>query len=66
MEFTRASMDRNVDPKFAALACVGCGAKTGEDGGELKRCTGCKKTMYCGKKCQKKDWKEHKLICKSD
>ncbi|GMI02874.1 hypothetical protein TrVE_jg4769 [Triparma verrucosa] len=29
-----------------------------------KRCGRCKKVFYCGKVCQGKDWKEHKIICK--
>ena len=28
------------------------------------QCSGCKMVYYCGKKCQKKDWKvKHKNIC---
>lgn len=27
------------------------------------RCTGCKQVSYCGRACQKKDWKRHKLYC---
>ena len=30
----------------------------------LMRCKGCKTTLYCGKKCQLKDWDNHKLECK--
>ena len=28
------------------------------------RCSGCKEVYYHDKKCQKKDWKKHKVICK--
>ena len=29
-------------------------------------CTGCRKTRYCDKKCQKRGWKYHKTWCKID
>jgi hypothetical protein len=28
-------------------------------------CEGCKVARYCGKECQKKDWKAHKKVCVS-
>jgi len=31
---------------------------------KLQRCTVCKKQRYCSEACQKKDWKDHKLLCK--
>jgi ankyrin repeat protein len=30
---------------------------------ELKRCSGCLEVWYCGQKCQKADWNEHKPNC---
>ncbi|EIM87509.1 uncharacterized protein STEHIDRAFT_168233 [Stereum hirsutum FP-91666 SS1] len=27
------------------------------------RCKACRNTQYCGAECQKRDWKEHRLIC---
>ncbi|PSN72459.1 hypothetical protein BS50DRAFT_583994 [Corynespora cassiicola Philippines] len=29
------------------------------------RCGGCKNMHYCGSECQRKDWRVHKLLCKS-
>jgi hypothetical protein len=42
-----------------AKACDVCGKE-----GELHKCGGCGRTRYCGKDCQKSDWKNHKEICK--
>ena len=41
--------------------CTGC--KTEVDGDTLKSCSACMKAKYCSKKCQKKHWKIHKLVC---
>ncbi|KAF4952093.1 hypothetical protein FSARC_12725 [Fusarium sarcochroum] len=30
---------------------------------QLKRCAKCPTTQYCGRECQKADWKTHKKIC---
>ena len=35
-----------------------------EGGNELLKCTECKLAKYCGKQCQKSDWKAHKLLHK--
>lgn len=45
-------------------ACGWCGKKAKEVEGSLKQCSGCRKILYCGKECQKKDWQEHKVVCK--
>ncbi|KAF2765752.1 hypothetical protein EJ03DRAFT_242572, partial [Teratosphaeria nubilosa] len=29
----------------------------------LKTCRGCCKAWYCGRECQKKDWKRHRTSC---
>jgi hypothetical protein len=29
----------------------------------FKKCRGCKDVVYCGKVCQKSDWKTHKKLC---
>eukprot|EP00123_Amoebidium_parasiticum_P021715 comp72392_c0_seq1/m.48170 comp72392_c0_seq1/g.48170 ORF comp72392_c0_seq1/g.48170 comp72392_c0_seq1/m.48170 type:complete len:330 (-) comp72392_c0_seq1:613-1602(-) len=31
--------------------------------GEYKTCSGCKKVYYCGRECQKADWRTHKASC---
>jgi len=39
--------------------CEQCGTK----GNNFKVCGGCQTAYYCSKKCQKKNWKKHKLEC---
>jgi hypothetical protein len=43
--------------------CAQCGQQEGAIG-EHKKCQGCRTVFYCGRACQKKDWKRHKKICK--
>ncbi|KAK6197130.1 hypothetical protein LQW54_010925 [Pestalotiopsis sp. IQ-011] len=43
-------------PRFS---CAICNSK------QTKTCAGCKSTAYCGKACQKEDWRCHKLLCSS-
>ena len=35
----------------------------GNSNGKLFKCTRCKTVHYCGRPCQKGDWKLHKLVC---
>ena len=39
-------------------------AKTPPHFKKLTRCSSCKLTLYCSKKCQRDDWKQHKPYCK--
>ena len=32
----------------------------------VQRCSGCSGATYCDRKCQKKDWSAHKLVCSRD
>lgn len=43
--------------------CRSCGRTSGRDGGGLKKCVRCRKTKYCCRECQKKDWKTHRMEC---
>ena len=45
--------------------CLTCKARGGVENGQLLICTGCRKATYCSKSCQKKDWKQHKIICRA-
>jgi hypothetical protein len=40
-------------------SCKGCGKICSN------KCTGCKQVYYCGKVCQRKDWKLHRPECKA-
>jgi len=42
------------------LACISCM----NPNPHLVRCSACKRAKYCNKTCQKKNWKEHKTVCK--
>ena len=48
--------------RFALDTCAFCKTKATAIG-QFKRCTRCQDTYYCGKDCQKKDWKTHKKLC---
>ena len=47
-----------------SLKCNCCGRVKGSNSGlTLNKCSRCKKIYYCGKECQRKDWKKHKGTC---
>ena len=52
----------NLDPRMGRelMLCRTCGQID-----DLKKCKGCGIVAYCGKECQKKDWKLHKSVCGS-
>ena len=45
------------------LECGYCGRCWREGGVRLRACEGCMIMVYCGKSCQKRDWKFHKADC---
>ena len=42
-------------------SCRGCSSNSG-----LLLCGSCKKVYYCSEKCQKADWKTHRVVCKTE
>lgn len=52
------------DAKRVALnLCGNCGLSESALG-QFKRCQQCRSVFYCGRECQKLDWKIHKVNCK--
>ena len=41
------------------MKCSFCGIQPNA----LKKCSRCGEAQYCGQSCQRKHWKEHKLVC---
>ena len=52
-----------VDGQFIERRCAACGVWQLDTDRKLERCSGCMRVYYCGRECQKKDWKEHKKDC---
>jgi hypothetical protein len=65
-KFGSMSLGGNLKELDVDKSCFKCGIKEIAAGGKLMSCMGCGTAMYCSKKCQKKDWKHHKLSCRSD
>ena len=49
---------RRGDSSQPEKRCKVCGKQT-----KIRLCAGCKSVFYCCIKCQRKDWKEHKVTC---
>ncbi len=56
-----------IPEKCSTLVLASCGAcgKVEEKRGEFKSCSRCQAMKYCGRECQKADWKVHKKVCKN-
>jgi len=55
-----ALIEKYTCPKKPGKTCEHCGTI----GGGMSRCGGCRVVFFCSKKCQKKNWADHKAICK--
>lgn len=55
---------RRGQQRVALRSCAGCGA-TEDSLRSFGKCEGCKQVVYCGRECQKRDWKAHKKACKA-
>ncbi|KAI3401530.1 hypothetical protein diail_10131, partial [Diaporthe ilicicola] len=54
------------DFHFPADTCANCGATKGYGQPDLKRCKGCKTTLYCFEGCEKWHWFRHRRQCALD
>ncbi|KAJ5482313.1 hypothetical protein N7475_001125 [Penicillium sp. IBT 31633x] len=44
-------------------SCFGCGKIEGDLGHKLLLCKKCKVANYCGQKCQRDQWRDHRMSC---
>lgn len=58
----QAEVSNNPTIADVRAMCRGC-SKEAAAGVKLLKCAGCKQASYCGKECQKMDWKTHKHLC---
>eukprot|EP00798_Chlamydomonas_sp_ICE-L_P030813 gene30813-35844_t len=49
-----------------APACQGCDETLTQQppGAKIRKCSGCNVAVYCGRDCQKRDWRRHKKECR--
>ncbi|PSR83543.1 hypothetical protein PHLCEN_2v5697 [Hermanssonia centrifuga] len=59
---TGVAQQRPASHAAGSYQCAGC--KTSVAEGKALRCSACKNATYCGRECQKSDWKKHKIVCK--
>merc|ERR1712096_396833 len=48
---------------LALMKCANCGVLEKSEK-QFQKCSRCGFVFYCGKVCQRNDWKKHKQICK--
>ena len=60
VEHFSISVDKCDDSEIGCTRCLKKRSLT-----VLRRCTGCKRSRYCSKDCQRSDWPSHKQLCKS-
>lgn len=61
IDFHKKNTERELfAPESIQLVCSHC---MDDNGGNLKKCSVCRVALYCGRPCQKEQWKEHKEFC---
>jgi hypothetical protein len=63
VKFKQYEMNKEFVEKNFNKKCNCCGYL---DEKKLKKCSRSQKVFYCTVECQKKDWNEHKLVCKTN
>jgi len=51
------------DEILVGRGCMSCGRVSGTE--VLRRCSGCYVVKYCSRECQKKEWRDHKIVCEA-
>ena len=60
LSVTARVLNAKIDRDLAKRMCSVCSKATGD----IQKCQGCFDVRFCGPKCQKKNWKQHKFVCK--
>lgn len=58
----RRQREEKRDKKTRKVECLSCGRKFPYT--KMKKCSSCRVATYCSVDCQRKDWAQHKFICK--
>lgn len=56
-------VDEDQADEKQSRCCRTCGKTEEAFGAPLRTCSKCNSTRYCNRKCERKDWKTHKLTC---
>ncbi|KAI9025462.1 hypothetical protein DFJ74DRAFT_664389 [Hyaloraphidium curvatum] len=60
-----AQRDSKKQDRTSFGTCANCKAISMDERKELLRCSRCRVTRCCSKDCQRKDWPDHKTVCKA-
>jgi hypothetical protein len=60
----KAEEAKSGKPVLRMTQCHGCHRNASPDEPRFKVCAGCRSLRYCSLECQRKDWAEHKGLCK--
>jgi len=58
------TVGRSLFAKGFSYTCMHCGKLGTQPGVTLRSCSECEQAWFCGRPCQKKEWKSHRKDCK--